>query len=716
MFGFLTHFRTAMGLVGAATVIAGVSAPQTAEACGGCFSPPAPTVDQTVVQDAERVLFVRDEKTKKSIVWVEVRYSGLAKDFGWVLPVPKLPKVSVGSRSVFDALDAKMRMRYGMKGRPPENCRDPNEGCTQMRYNDGIYPSAGGFADAGVQSAGDASTTKNAEPTVEVLASGATGPYDYVVIKGNDAQAVYEWLTKRGYATPEKAVKIIASHVALGDLFVAVKLSNGQGVEAIRPIALEMDDAEACVPLRLTSIAAAQDMSVIVTIGGPGRAVVKNHLDVVPNPLRMTLTEYSGNYVDCGALSDVYDCRLPKNMGQVISAAIDEAGGRAFVTEAAVNGNQLQQLSPLQTFDLGSLAALKDFDQLAKYLPQSQLPINAEIADSLEPVLHLQKNFPGVEPAVMLASLKSCGVYWTMPNGPQSCSLSGGKLVLTHDQLKALPIDGMALAKAMKEGIIDPLFQVGTLLAESGMVTRLSMRISPEEMDRDPVFAYNLTLPVVAATRIVELNQVCPSGWYDYTGKSPQTTRLSINGLGSWLFVGNNAADPRFKDAPAAMAMFVQEESGAPIAIAPGQSGVIDMAIAGAKPGKKSLPPELVLQAVKAWTPPKSDQIVNYHGVWHKPSWCKAKDGWIDGALPPVGASTADAGSTDSGQAQSGTVPGIDAAGGWDDAQNTPSKIAIGHDSSCTAQPSAQGSLFGWFGLLSLVGVLTVRRRIAAKA
>jgi hypothetical protein len=32
----------------------------------------------TVVQDAERVLFLRDAKTKRSVVWVEVRYTGNA--------------------------------------------------------------------------------------------------------------------------------------------------------------------------------------------------------------------------------------------------------------------------------------------------------------------------------------------------------------------------------------------------------------------------------------------------------------------------------------------------------------------------------------------------------------------------------------------------------------------------------------------------------------
>lgn len=78
-------------------------------ACGACISPKLSTgSDAPVVQDAERVLFLRDPVSKISTVWVEVRYFGLATNFAWVLPVPKLPQVGAGSVAVFDALDQRM--------------------------------------------------------------------------------------------------------------------------------------------------------------------------------------------------------------------------------------------------------------------------------------------------------------------------------------------------------------------------------------------------------------------------------------------------------------------------------------------------------------------------------------------------------------------------------------------------------------------------------
>ena len=93
---------------------------QPAWACGGCFGPPPPPQapqNFAVLQNAERVLFVRDPNTKKSTVWVEVRYAGLAEGFGWVLPLPKQPKVGVGTVKVFDALDKAMAFRVSGVGR-----------------------------------------------------------------------------------------------------------------------------------------------------------------------------------------------------------------------------------------------------------------------------------------------------------------------------------------------------------------------------------------------------------------------------------------------------------------------------------------------------------------------------------------------------------------------------------------------------------------------
>jgi MYXO-CTERM domain-containing protein len=240
------------------------------------------------------------------------------------------------------------------------------------------------------------------------------------------------------------------------------------------------------------------------------------------------------------------------------------------------------------------------------------------------------------------------------------------------------------------------------------MVTRLVMRISPAEMDRDPVFAYNATLPSVQPERPIRTNTVCLDGWTN----GPYASRVTLDGLGSWVFSGPNTTDPRFAKAPFALKIQLLDETGGPLDIAPPQVELIDTAIAGATPGKPSLPKDLVLQTVAPWSPPPSDILVTQAGPWKQPApWCKPKAGWVDGKAAPTGpASQADAGS-DSG-ATSGPVPGVDAQGGWTDAvspQATPAAAkATPPDDGCS---SGRASSPWWSPALGLAAVAWLIRR-----
>jgi len=660
----------------------------SAYACGGCFSPPTPTIQQTVVQNAERILFVRNELTKVSTVWVEVRYTGLATEFGWVLPVPKLPKVGVGSAVVFDALDSQFSAFYQQTFLANENCRNPSEGCEPQQYNGQPVAmdaaASGGWADAASSDGG-----AHYDPTVQILASGQTGPYNYLVVQGSEAKPLLDWLNANGYATPQKALPIIDSHIKKGDKFVAIKLQNGQGIEAIRPVVLEMDDAEPCVPLRLTSIAAAEDMAVIVTVAGPGRAIVKNHLDVEVNPLRLNL----------GAGT------VPNNYAQVMSAAIDEAGGHAFVTESSLPPPANKALAPqLQNFQPKYLAQMKTMLALAKFLLNGDLPLTDDIATALNKILQLEKTWPGISPLQMLANLKACAQYWQMPISP-ACNLQG--LVLNQNDLEAMPIDGVALADAVTTDVVGPINEVAKLLGGQKRVTRLVMRVSPEEMDRDPVFAFHASLPQVARARTYASNSVCPNGWSNEVYRQ----RISIDGLGSWVFDFTIAKDSRFANAPAALRMRLLDENVDPIDIDVSDISLVDTAIMGALPGKPSLPAGMTLKTVKAWLPPPSDPLVTKQTPWKKPgSWCTPKPGWVDGQMAPKPGTVykADAGATDGGT----NVPGIDAAGGWVDVPQDKQPAATNAKTDgCTAGRTS-GTGLGLLLLLGLAGWL-IRRRIA---
>ena len=565
--------------------------PLDALACGGCFSPPGQQNNQLVLQNAERVLFHQDPKTKKSLVWVEVRYTGLAKDFGWVLPVPRKPKVSVGSSWVFDQLDQRHAPRFSTSVEAgDENCRSWTSYCF------GTNPAARQSAalDAGSSAGGrnsPASEDADGKSAVQVLEKDQAGPYDYEILASKDPKALLDWLNDHGYETPAKALPIIKSHLDKGDLFVAVKLQSTAGVNEVKPIVLEMDGAESCVPLRLTSIAATDNMSVVVTLAGPGRAVPKNHMHVTLNPLKLNWFNNGSNYA------------------QIMAAAIDEAAGHAFVTEYAAAGKDTQLLGANNRMDATPFNLVTDASGLADALVASKLILTKDSVGILEKFAGLAK----------LSSQSPEGYYNLLRNCGSNRNSSWCAKQLAGPS--TLPVDGPKLGAALDKEFITPILMVSDRLGAAPRVTRLVMRISPEEMDRDPIFAFNAALPDVSNEYKARFKRVCSTGWLPY-----DSTRLLIDGVGSYVFKGvvpndntttgkvaNNATDKRFIDAPMAQKIELLDETGAATPIHDSQIELVDTAIAGATVGKKSLPTGLVLKPVDTrWPMPKDDETFTH--------------------------------------------------------------------------------------------------------
>jgi len=594
----LTHNLAGRALaVIAALVTATTLMPREVYPCGGCFTPPGQQSGSLIVQNAERVFFYKDPVNKKSVAWVEVRYSGPGKDFGWVLPLPVQPKVSVGTSWVFDQMDQRFSPRFQTTPSPKdENCRSWSAYC----YGDGIAVSStsfgsssgGGSADSGAN-AGPQSSEKGNEPPVKILDQDAAGPYNYVVLASSDSKALLKWLNDNGYNTPKKALPIIESHLKKGDVFVGVKLQSGAGANMIRPIVLEMEGAEACVPLRLTSIAASDDMSVVTTIAGPGRAIPKNMMHVKVNPMKLNWFSGGNNYQS------------------VLSEAIDEAAGHAFVTEFSGDA-KAGVMAQVETMSSSHFEKVSNALELARAIWDSKIPMTADAANTLELATGLAKtnNKTAVQ---YFQQLRNCG-HNNAYKYPQSyCNKVFGERYL-------LPVDGKKVAKLMDKDYIQPIQRLNNAVKASKKITRMVMRISPEEMDRDPIFSFNPDLPDVKNEFKATLHRVCSTGWYPY-----DSTRLVIEGVGSWVFKGqmpgqqgsskvaNNATDPRFVTAPMAANIEYMEESGAANQVHSAQVDLVDGIIAGSKIGKPTVPGEYELKkAGKRWTPPANDKTVTH--------------------------------------------------------------------------------------------------------
>ena len=619
----------------ALVAIAAMAVPQHALACGGCVAPPLPTDSPLLVkQSGERILFVRDDIKNTSTVHIEIRYTGLAKDFGWVLPLPQVPKVSVGSDLVFRQLDGSTRPRFQLtQDYNPENCRDRYMGCTQGP--DGNTGTDGNFGWDSV-SQDSASSGGGQPPPVQVLASGEAGPFLYQVLAAKESGPLLKWLEDNGYSLPPQADAIVQSHLTKGDVFVAIKLQNGQGIESIRPIVLEMPGAEACVPLRLTSIAAVEDMDVQVFLVGTGRAIPKNMLHVEPNPVVFSWQTMQWNGINLE----------PANYEQMLSAAIDEADGAGFVTEFAKPAGQVQNLTaeanPLvyQAQQVNSLQGLANWIATALSVTSGQAVVYAvdETTDLPEQLSTTAEN--------LVKFLPYChSPFFTFGPGAGASDAVGSvsgvvdclvqQLGSTPQQLQAATVNGTALTKHVEDLWLKPLQDVQTVLDNTQVgnpwLTRMRLRIDPTEMDRDPLFGFNVSLPAVERNWQATRRPVCTDGW-----EPPEATRWSFADIGSWV-VEDSETVGKNKKAPAALWIELLDEQGPAMIIASAQAPQVAAAIASAVPGKDQLPPGFVIVPGSAWQPPASDSPYTQAGPWQEPLWCTPKPGWENGKMPPEG-------------------------------------------------------------------------------
>ncbi len=570
-----------------ASLAAALIWPTAAFACGGCFVP-AGLTGTPVLQNAERILFSHDTTTKKSYVWVEIRYAGPPGDFSWVLPLPKVPDVSVGDSWLFDRLDLATAAQFQLNFDSSENCSYSSAQSSGLGC--GSFKTAS-YDEAGSGNSLNAPTNTTGGNGVTVLKHAQVGKYDYVLVqatsKTEGAAKMLKWLNDNGYAVPDAAKPILDDHVARGDVFVALHLVSGATIKEIRPIALTMDDAEACVPLRLTSIAAVDDMDVVVTLAGAGRAIPKNHMHVVVNPARLDWFGGAANYP------------------QVLATAIDEAAGRAFATEYAGKlpktvttvANMNQVTTP--TFDLTALntdliAKATSRDAAWSQILTQKLPITQAVADVLEAHFHA-------------AGSKDALTYY------QDLQSAPGAISNPYDPVDSDP-KLPTLAADLETNFCKPVRDMAQRLGSAEKVTRLVLRISPKEMQKDPVFAFSPTLPDVSNVSTAVAHGICRKGNY-----SIDAERLTIGTMGSWIFEFpdssndfakiKSAADPRFATAPAALRVEVLDETGEPFAVKAEDVGKVDLAIASAHAG---ITPSLTITLDAGgdrWTAPPTDAL-----------------------------------------------------------------------------------------------------------
>jgi MYXO-CTERM domain-containing protein len=466
----------------------GAASPR-AHACGGlfCDRPPVNPLDPLpVAQSGENVVFsVTGDATQGTsvvTVHIQVLYSGAASQFSWVVPVMAVPELSTGTDRLFSSLAGVTRPTF-----LASSIADGT--CLPSPY----VNSVDGAADAAFGAGGSAGT--GGPGGVTVVFQGAVGPYAAVVLQSTDSSELKTWLTSNGYYLDPHAGQIIDTYVQEGKYFVALKLLNGQDVRAIRPLVMTFHGTDPCVPLRLTAIAAFPDMPVTVYMLGRARAVPLGFYELKLDDLRIDWVTNGSNYAS------------------LLAEAANEAGGNAFVTEFAGAATIASGL--LWASDRYSETALRAATTPTAYV---QALVSQGLANDAQTLPLLIQYIP-MPPAAIAAGIAPATFY--------------GNLSLYSTQYTLPPFDLATLTDHVVADIIEPRRVAQQMIDGQPYLTRLGTYISPEEMNQDPLFAFNPDLPDVSATHVATLRYLCGDQKYSFCN-APVRLELA-DGRMAWL-------------------------------------------------------------------------------------------------------------------------------------------------------------------------------------
>ncbi|MCX4242804.1 DUF2330 domain-containing protein [Paraliomyxa miuraensis] len=444
-----------------ATMAAGLAvmaplAPRPARACGGTFCDSGP-MSMPVEQTGETILFVIDEGFVEAHIQIQYDPQTNAEKFAWVVPVTALPEFSVGSQQLFANLLATTVPSYGFSG-----WSEPCGGTFGDDGWDGCDGTGGGGDDGGIKLDVGGPPPPPDEP--EVVLATTVGAFEVFVLDGGTVQGVMQWLGDNGFAQDPAAEPILAEYLAEGHLFVAFRLQQDADVAEIHPIALRYAGTEPCVPIRLTRIAAQEDMDIRALFLADSRVSSSNWRHVTLNPLKIDWLGLGVNYRD------------------LVTLAVDEPGanGHAFVTEYAGSSEIVSReglLGPLWSSPAFGMAPTSveaavllldqgfyDFDEMGDCVAQHPL-IDGLVATYL-PVP------PGTDLALRCTDPIAYG-----------------------NAADPLAWDPAAFEAALEERIIVPGQHANALLDGFGYLTRLYTTLSPIEMTEDPMFHPTPDLP-----------------------------------------------------------------------------------------------------------------------------------------------------------------------------------------------------------------------------
>jgi hypothetical protein len=491
-------------------------APSRADACGGTFCDggnPMP-VDQT----GEDILFIQDGDQIE--VHIRIQYVGEAERFAWMVPLASVPEVSIGSEPLFIEV-ARATIPTWTTSLTYENPDDIPTPTTGM-----------GFVPNG--DTGD-------EP--EVVLEEVVGAFEVVVLAGGTAAEVLDFFTQNDYLFEPEAEPIIQQYLDEGFLITGIKLTGGADVEAIHPIVFRSTNDEPCVPIRLTAVAAEEDLGIRAYFLSQDRWAPTNYDHVVPN-----------------AIGYDWDSASYASYVGMVTRAVDEAGGHAFVTDYAGPSNTVNaDLIWRPSFTADGFELMSAYEAIealgARGFLNGSNGISGQLRLLLREYLPPPVDFPSGEDDFWIFFDEFPDLYADMPTW-----------------------NGAAFAAELDELVIVPGMHAVDMLEAWPYLTRLHTTISPHEMTLDPTFHANADLPDVARARQTDALILDGGGWarydipldLDQDGETTASAALCIVDNLNWPYT--TLADVEM---PAALRVEMIPQMGPPQVVVDNQAAIL---------------------------------------------------------------------------------------------------------------------------------------------
>jgi MYXO-CTERM domain-containing protein len=481
--------KLSWGVALGASIVLGPSLfPEEASACGGFFC----SQNQGVNQAAERIVFATNDDGTVTAV-IEIQYQGPSDEFSWLLPIPSVPmgdQIQVGSSLSFQRLQQATNPQYVLTTRVEGTCD------SQLNLD-----GAGGSASGGGFPSSEGGQSTEGDDGVTVEASGLVGSFEWAVISldsslSSPADAAVTWLNANDYDVPEGAPGLLGPYLQEGLYLLALKLQKGASAGSIRPIVLTYEGTKPMIPIKLTAVAANDDMGVLTWLLGKGQAVPQNYYALELNEARINLFNPNANYND------------------VVIAAANEAGGQGFVTEYAQPASMLGG----QVWFGFEQTSWESFKAAAMAQPAAERVFTDAVFeysqwDGFWDVVRQHVELP---PGRTLTDVQDCPDCWN------------GYVV------------GAGFMAALEKDVIEPARVIQELIDAHPQITRLYSTLSAEEMTVDPLFAYNADLAPISNLHTAERVIECSRGYYTFEApwriELPQggIIRGGPNDVGSW--------------------------------------------------------------------------------------------------------------------------------------------------------------------------------------